>query len=308
MKLIADAGSTKVEWILFGANIIVDDHSHITESEYESNVAPIKDSSVVKKFKTAGINPITMTAEEIRDIIYNNVYDELHHHAELIVDVHYFGAGCRGGKFNNMISDALKEILPNASIEVDSDMVGAAKALFGNNCGIACILGTGSNSCLFDGIKIVDQIPSLGFILGDEGSGSYLGKQLLGSIMKRQLPEEIIEKFEAKYHLTVDDIILKVYKGNAPNKFLASFVPFIIENIANLAIRKMVRDSFSVFFVRNILPYRDAEKLPIGFIGSVAYYLKDILCESASANNLSISKILASPTEGLIEHYSSLIN
>ena len=185
-----------------------------------------------------------------------------------------------------------------------TDLLAAARALCGHQPGIACILGTGSNSCYYDGEKIVDNVSPLGYILGDEGSGAVLGKLLVGDVLKKQLPEELCEKFLKQYELDRLIIIQKVYKQPGANRFLASVTPFLIQNIEEPAIHRLVLNSFKSFFVRNIANYDNYKNLPVNFIGSIAHYYQDVLREAAVAVDCHIGTIIKSPMEGLIAFHS----
>jgi N-acetylglucosamine kinase-like BadF-type ATPase len=193
-------------------------------------------------------------------------------------------------------------------IEVASDMLGAARAICGHKPGIACILGTGSNSCSYDGERIVDNVSPLGFILGDEGSGAVLGKMLVADVLKRQLPETIIRRFHNKYQLTAAEIIDRVYRQKLPNRFLASFVPFLSENIEEPSVRALVKSSFRLFIRRNVLQYKDADLLPIGFVGSVAFYFRTPLQEVMKEEGLHLGNIIQAPSEGLVRYHATSNN
>ena len=175
----------------------------------------------------------------------------------------------------------------------------------GQKEGIACILGTGSNSCYYDGKEIVDNVSPLGYILGDEGSGAVLGKLLVGDVLKNQLPKELCDKFLAEYDLDRQKIIEGVYKKPAANRFLASLSPFLIKNIEEPAIHRLVLNAFKSFFVRNIENYKNYKSMPVNFVGSVAFYYKDVLAEAAKALDITIGTIIKSPMEGLVKYHSN---
>lgn len=182
-------------------------------------------------------------------------------------------------------------------------MLGAARGLCGHEYGIVCIMGTGSNSCLYNGEKFIANVSPLGFILGDEGSGAVLGKLLVGDLLKNQLGEELKEKFLKKFELTPADIIDRVYRKPFPNRFLASLSPFIAENIQNPGIRSLVKGSFLAFLRRNVMQYENYQMQKVNFIGSIAYYYKDILTEAVQECGLHMGKIMKAPMEGLIEYH-----
>ena len=200
------------------------------------------------------------------------------------------------------IADSLPVI---GNIKANSDMLAAAHGLCGQEAGIACILGTGSNSCFYNGKEIVSNISPLGFILGDEGSGAVLGKLLVGDILKNQLPATLKEEFLKQFDLTPPEIIDRVYRQPFPNRFLASLSPFIAQHLEEPAIRQLVMNSFIAFFRRNVMQY-DYKQYPVHFIGSIAYCYKEILQDAARQTGIQIGKILQSPMEGLIQYHSQL--
>lgn len=181
-------------------------------------------------------------------------------------------------------------------------MLAAARGLCGHEAGIACVLGTGSNSCYYDGKEIVNNISPLGFILGDEGSGAVLGKLLVGDMLKNQLPAALKEEFMKQFDLTAAEIIDRVYRQPFPNRFLASLSPFMVQHLEEPAIHSLVLNSFIAFLRRNVMQY-DYRKYPVHFIGSIAYCYKNILQEAAAETGISLGKILRSPMEGLIQYH-----
>jgi N-acetylglucosamine kinase-like BadF-type ATPase len=201
------------------------------------------------------------------------------------------------------MTSLLQEAFPHAKqVEAHSDLLGAARALCGHNYGIASILGTGANSCLYDGKAIVRNTPALGYILGDEGSGGVLGKHFLHELYKGVLSENIRSEFEQEYGLTMADVIQRVYREPMPNRFLASFAPFIHRHLSDAAVTRLVVDNFRDFFRYNIRPYGHPE-MPVSFVGSMAWYFRDQLAEAADAEGFCLGKILQSPIEGLITYH-----
>jgi N-acetylglucosamine kinase-like BadF-type ATPase len=278
MILIADCGSTKIDWCL------------------------IENSKVVKQVFTCGMNAIMLTQDEMAERIKNELVPEM---AEYKIDeIYFYGAGCINDAVCGNVAAAIRQNIPAETIEVHTDLLAAARALCGRRPGIACIMGTGSNSCYYDGEKIVDNVSPLGFILGDEGSGAVLGKLLLGDVLKNQLPKELCEKFLAQYNLDRITIIQRVYKEPQANRFMASVTPFLIQNIEEPSIHRLVLNSFKSFFVRNIAQYPGYKDLQVNFIGSIAYYYKDVLSEAAAAVDCTIGTIIKSPMEGLIRFHS----
>ena len=277
MMLIADSGSTKTDWCV------------------------ILDNTPIKRIGTKGLNPFFQSEEEIQQELTHSLLPQL---PEGTIDsVYFYGAGCTPEKaptLRRAIADSLPVV---GNIKAYSDMLAAARGLCGREAGITCILGTGSNSCFYDGKEIVNHISPLGFILGDEGSGAVLGKLLVGDILKNQLSPAIKEVFLKQFALTVPEIIDRVYRQPFPNRFLASLSPFIAQHLEEPGIRQLVLGSFIAFLRRNVMQY-DYTQYPAHFIGSVAHCYKEILQEAAQETGIRIGKILQSPMEGLIQYHS----
>ena len=281
MKLVVDSGSTKTDWGFF--NTVYD----------------------LKAVKTQGINPCHQSEEEIRSIIRNELLPNTQNlDLAAITEVFYYGAGCATQSICEQMAALLKEFIPNAAIAVDSDMLGAARALCGHAEGVACVLGTGSNSCLYNGKEIVDQVPSLGYILGDEGSSAALGRRLIGDCLKRQLPESVSHEFLERYSLTKEIIIESVYRKPLPNRFIAGFAPFVYEKRAIPEVHKMIIQCFSEFFTRNVINYHKPW-LPVHFVGSLAGSFAEELKETADSLGMTIGKIEASPMSGLVDYHAT---
>ena len=277
MMLIADSSSTKTDWCV------------------------ILDNTPIKRIGTKGLNPFFQSEEEIQQELTHSLLPQL---PEGTIDsVYFYGAGCTPEKaptLRRAIADSLPIV---GNIKAYSDMLAAARGLCGREAGITCILGTGSNSCFYDGKEIVNHISPLGFILGDEGSGAVLGKLLVGDILKNQLSPAIKEAFLKQFDLTVPEIIDRVYRQPFPNRFLASLSPFIAQHLEEPGIRQLVLGSFIAFLRRNVMQY-DYTQYPAHFIGSVAHCYKEILQEAAQETGIRIGKILQSPMEGLIQYHS----
>jgi len=279
-KLIADAGSTKLEWALLAS-----------------------DSTVLSSFTSDGINALLADTDSIMSS-FKAACSKLPEGTP-VEEIHYYGAGCATPAICDKISEALTEVWKGAQTFVYSDLLGAARSLFGKKSGIACILGTGSNSCLYDGDRIVNQIPSLGFILGDEGSGAALGKRLVSDAFKLQLPENIREKFLEKYSLTLPEILDRVYRQSTPNRFLASFVPFLSENLWNPHIYSLVLEELTQFIRRNVAMYPRAHSLELSFTGSIAFHFDKILKEAAASLGYRVTSITETPMKGLIDYHGN---
>lgn len=279
MILIADCGSTKIDWCV------------------------VENGKVVKQIYTCGMNAVMLTEEEMAERIGNELMPELGD--DKIDAVYFYGAGCINEEVCGNVANAIRKHLPDAgTIDVHTDLLAAARALCGHNPGIACIMGTGSNSCYYDGEKICDNVSPLGYILGDEGSGAVLGKILIGDVLKNQLPKHLCEKFLKEFELDRMTIIRRVYKEPQGNRFLASVAPFLIRNIEEPAIHTLVLNAFKAFFVRNIAQYQGYRDLKVNFIGSIAYYYREVLEEAATACECTVGTIIQSPMEGLIRFHS----
>lgn len=277
MILLADGGSTKVDWCLVDHGILK------------------------KRIFTKGANPFFRTTEDISKEIGHALIPELK--GDKIDAVYFYGAGCAFPEKNDIVRAAIAENIDTDVIEVESDLFGTAVGLCGDKAGIVCILGTGSNSCFYDGHKIVENVSPLGFILGDEGSGAVLGRLFVGSCLKNQFNPEIKEAFLKYINLSVPQILDRVYKQSMPNRFLASVCPFIRENIQEKAIHDLVYNAFSDFFKKNVMQY-DYKNYKVSFTGSVAYHFKDVLVEVAKDLGIDLGIIVQSPMDGLIGFYS----
>ena len=281
MILIADCGSTKIDWCLLNNN------------------------KVEKQVFTLGVNAVMLTEEEMRQRFAEQLMPELSDYAASIDAVYFYGAGCLAAEVCGNVARAIRANIPAPVIEVYTDLLAAARALCGHKPGIACIMGTGSNSCLYDGSSIVANVSPLGFILGDEGSGAVLGRLFLGDVLKKQLPAEVCVRFLDEYNLDLLGIIKRVYKEPQPNRFLASVTPFISKNIVVPEIHELVLNSFRAFFRRNVKQYEAYRQLEVNFIGSIAYYFRDVLAEAAETEGCRIGNIVKSPMEGLIKFHAN---
>ena len=277
MRLIADRGSTKVDW------------------------RAILEDGTVKSISTEGINPVFQTKDYIVDIFKTKLLPEL---GPDVKEIFFYGAGILSAELSQTLSDAFREVFPQSVCYAASDILAAARALCGREAGIACILGTGGNTSFYDGNEIVKGVKAGGFILGDEASGGVLGKKLVSDFIKGLLPKEIEEEFVKRYDLDYPKIVAKVYKEPLPSRFLASFSPFINEFRSHPHIDNLLRTSFDEFITRNIYQY-DYKNYSVNLVGSVAYYYQDILKEVAEKRGVTIGKILKTPIEGLIEYHKN---
>lgn len=277
MIIIADSGSTKTDWAL-------------------------ADGKGFRCVKTQGINPVLMDSEAIAEVVRGELLPQLG--TSGVKGVHFYGAGVRDDMKQKM-AEAFASVIECADMKFDSDLLGAAHALCGHQEGIACILGTGANSCLYDGRQIVANTPALGFILGDEGGGAALGKRFLNAIFKGELPAEVRDAYLESTRLTLADIIRKVYREPMPNRFLASTSLFIGQHIGREDIRQLVIENFRLFFRRNIVPY-GRHDLPVNFVGSVAFYYEKLLREAAREEQFEVGTVMKSPLEGLVSYVMSI--
>ncbi len=281
MILIADSGSTKTDWALVPSHL----------SPLTSHHSPLT---------TQGLNPYHLSPEAISGVLRGELLPQLPEGR--VERVYFYGSGVTPGMQPRMAS-LLGEAFPSAAtVEAQSDLLGAARALCGRSEGIACILGTGSNSCLFDGERILQNTPALGYILGDEGSGAVLGRRFLNALYKGGLSEEIKRDFEATLGLTMAGVIERVYRQPLANRFLASLSEFIHSRIGDDAVRELVVEAFEAFFTRNIVPY-GRPGLPVSFVGSIAHYYEAELREAARRRQFSIGTILRSPLEALVAYH-----
>lgn len=280
MIVIADSGSTKTEWCFVENGVITE--------------------SVVSR----GINPYFESEENICTEI-KSVFAKFNF-AEKISAIYFYGAGCTPQKSDIVKSAISKSVGDEILIDINSDLLGAARALFGKERGVACILGTGSNSCLYNGEFIEKNISPLGFILGDEGSGAVIGKHFIGSLLKNQFGEDFKYKFLSECNLSADEIIERVYRTPFPNRFLASLSPFISKHISDEKIYSLILNCFKEFFKRNVMQY-EYKNLKVAFIGSVAFHYKEILIEAAKEFDIRIDKIEGSPINGLVKFHKSAV-
>ncbi len=281
MILIADSGSTKCAWKL---------------------VFP---SGRLVSIYTSGVNPFFRSTESIYEELAIELLTKI---TATVGDIYFYGSGILNEEKADVVRLALQKLFPGARIELFSDVVAASRSLFGNSAGIACILGTGSNACLYDGQKVVGGISPLGFILGDEGSGAVLGKKLLGDFFKEVMPEPLRKKFAQKYQLTRAEVLQRVYKSEKPNFYLASFAPFLSEEFSSDYVQQLVKSSLIEFFERNVTKISGYESHSIGFVGSIAFHFKSIVEEICERYRLPCKAILQEPMENLVKYHQNIIN
>lgn len=279
MKWIIDAGSTKMEWILLDGEAVKD------------------------RFTTEGFNPNYSDRQDLEKMVSSV---ETCHGVSLqneIQSIHYYGTGCGSEQNCLLIKEVFQNHFPHAEIHVTHDLLAACHAVLGHDKGIACILGTGSNSCVYDGEKIVDRAVSLGYLLGDEGSGMHIGREVVRAYFYGFMPEDLRQVFEATYHLELEDFINRLYHEGQPSRYLASFAKFAGENQTHPYIRGLVKGCFKAFIEAFALRYSDCKSLKVSFIGSVAFYFQDILMESLSDYGLTMGIVIQTPAEGLVSYH-----
>lgn len=275
MILVADSGSSKTDWMGYTAD------------------GPIT-------FSTPGINPYFLNAQDILKLISKK--KEIVNYTEQIKEIYFFGAGCSSPDKHEVISNGLSMVFPHAFISVDHDLIGSAYATCGHKKGLTCILGTGSNISYYDGHAVHNGKHGLGYILGDEGSGTWFGKKLITSFLYKTMPDDLRSAFEHAYAVDKETIITQVYQNTFPNAYLASFSPFMSAHIEHHFIQQLLTDGFQVFIDSNIKDYPDYKTLDCHFVGSIAYYYQDILRKVCETNQIHVGKILQKPIEGIYQY------
>ena len=276
MKLIADSGSTKTDWLLLD-----------------------KDKKI--SFQTGGINPLFLTEENIKKEIQKAFPADVSFSD--IRALYFYAAGCSTKERCFSLQQLLQTIFTKAEISTESDLLGAARALFQHEKGLACILGTGSNSCVYDGKEIVQNVTSLGYILGDEGSGAHIGKNFLIALLNNELPQEVLSDFEKEFSLEAEEIVQQLYTADYPSRFLASFAPFVAKHLQITAVANIVEESFALFFKHQIDKYK-YQNLPIAFVGSIAWNFQTQLSKELQKRNFEAPLYLSKPIEKLAEYHA----
>jgi len=279
MILIADSGTTKTEWCI------------------------ITDNGTTESLITPGINPFYQEAENITSILQREFTA-----AKKFDAIYFYGAGCINLEKQDIVRKSLLQIFETSNIFIGSDLLAAAHSLCQDQPGVACILGTGSNSCYYNGSEIEANVSPLGFILGDEGSGAVLGKKLVGDILKKQLPQILINEFFETYQTTAAEILENVYKKPFPSRYLANYTKFLSKNINHPEIENIVIVSFREFVTRNLLQYPGIERTPIHFTGSIAFYFEVQLRKAIEEQHLVLGNIERAPMNGLIKYHNSKIS
>ncbi|OIR12817.1 BadF/BadG/BcrA/BcrD ATPase family protein [mine drainage metagenome] len=277
VKLIADSGATKCEWCLL-------------------------QNGKKKTILTQGISPYFLNGQQIISLLQKELLPKLK--LTEVNEIYFYGTGLSNPNNSKIIKQSLKKIFPSAAIEVNTDLLAAARALCGNKKGIACILGTGSNSCYYNGKKIVKNSPGLGYILGDEGSGAYLGKKVIQHYLYNTFDADLMARFDAKFTTNTVEILEKVYKEPLANRYLATFAVFLAENRGHYMIENIIEDGLNDFFFTHLYKFRESWIMPINFIGSVAFGFKDILQELCGTYELELGNVLKKPMDGLVKYHA----
>ncbi|MES2559265.1 MAG: ATPase [Bacteroidota bacterium] len=278
MKLVVESGSTKADWAL------VNEAGNISAT-----------------FDTMGFNPFFHTSEFIGKEIRKNT--ELTSMASSVNEIFFYGAGCSSDHFKQIVAHGLMLVFNQASIHVDHDLVAAAYSTYQGKPCISCIIGTGSNSCYFDGHTLSEEVPALAYILGDEGSGSYLGKRLLTDYLYKKLPQDITDDFEDSYILSKAIIFENVYQKPHANVYLASFTPFVSKHKAHPYFHQIVYEGMKLFLENHVCCFPNYKNTPVHFVGSVAYHFSEILQEAAKDLDVTVSSIIKHPVEHLVDYH-----
>lgn len=283
MILIADSGSTKTEW------------------------RTILPDGTIGQAKTAGCNPNHQTTADITATLKNELLGQLPSGSP--EEIFFYGAGCSSEKSKNIVREAFSAVFPAAALVVESDLLAAARALCLNESGIACILGTGANSCLFDGEKIVENIPALGYVIGDEGSGTDLGKKVVADYLRKGMPEHLAARFSKRFpDISADIVCDRIYRQPLAKPYLASFSRFLFHNLKEPYCYQLVYDSFTNFLQRNVAKYSDYQQYPVHFVGSIAFYYGNILRQAATDQGMRVGRILEGPIAGLTLYHGGEVS
>ncbi len=275
IKLIADSGATKAEWSLMG-------------------------NGKTKTIFTQGISPYFLSSEEIKNLLLKELRPKINIKVD---EIYFYGTGLFDPENGKMIKKILKQGFPGSIVFAGDDMLGAARALCGSKKGIACNLGTGTFSCYYNGKKIVKSRPGPGYILGDEGSGAYLGKKVIQYYLYEIFDEDLNYRFNEKYSTNRAEILNNVYRKPFPNRYLASFALFLAENRGHYMVENILEDGLNDFFFYHLTKYPEVWKLPVNFVGSVAYGFRDVLKNLCNSYEFELGKVLKNPMKGLVEYH-----
>lgn len=274
--LIADSGSTKCEWCLVG---------------------PRKTTI----YFTQGMSPYFLTSDQMEQVISKELCSQLKKNVP--DEIHFYGTGNKNPDNSKKMKGILQKVFPDSKITVDHDLLAAARALCLHEPGIACILGTGSNSCTFNGKKITRNSPGLGYVLGDEGAGSFLGKKVIQYYLYDIFEKDLKEKFDEKYKTHASEILVNVYQKPLPNRYLAGFALFLGENRGHYMIENIIEDGLNDFFYNHVSRYKESNRYPVHFTGGVAYHFRDVVLALCEAYGMRAGTILKNPMEGLVRYH-----
>ena len=277
MILVIDSGSTKAEWIFLDGE------------------------TVGKRLLTEGFNPNYSDLQTLDNLVGTCCGASLRGN---IQSIHYYGTGCGNEQNCQLIKGVFHRHFPDAEISVTHDLMAACHAVLGREKGIACILGTGSNACVYDGNDITERAVSLGYLVGDEGSGMHIGREVARAYFYGFMPDDLRQSFDATYHLQLQDFIHNLYHSGQPSRYLASFAKFAGDNQGHPYVHDLVKRCFQAFVEAFLLRFEDCKSLKVSFIGSIAYHFKDVLRESLSENGLTMGAVMQAPAEGLIEYFA----
>lgn len=276
VQLIADSGSTKCEWVLLN-------------------------NGKKKTIITSGISPYFMTSEQVVELLNTQLLPKIKNVA--IEQLHFYGTGLANAENVALVKQSFKQVFKGVKLNFNTDLLAAARALCGTSKGIACILGTGSNSCYFNGKKIVKNSPGIGYVLGDEGSGAYLGKKVIQYFLYNTFDEDLRSRFDARFETNSKQILENVYRKPLPNRYLAGFAIFLAENRGHYMVENIIEDGLNDFFFNHLYKYRESWTLPIQFIGSIAFGFKDVLQDLCNTYELELGKVMQTPMQGLIAYH-----
>lgn len=282
MILIADSGGSKTDWRL------------------------VLNNGSIEQASSPGFNPYYQPIEDLRRIVQEILLPKIPG-GEEVKEIYFYGAGVSSEKNQLSIKNAFLEFFPKSQIEIGWDLLAAARALCGNEPGIACIMGTGSNSCLYDGKNIIDNVANLGWILADEGSGANIGRKFLVDYLRKKLPDALAKQFHARFPFTREEFLEKVYQEEKPSAFLASFARFIFQHLKEPYCYQLIYSSFAEFYENNVMKYENYQNLKVHFTGSIAFYFSDILRQVANDKGITVKNILEGPIAGLTLYHTQKV-
>lgn len=282
MILIADSGGSKTDWRL------------------------ILQDGKIEQASSPGFNPYYQPIEDLKRIVQEILLPKIPKN-EKVKEIYFYGAGVSSEKNQLSIKTAFLEFFPQSQIEIGWDLLAAARALCGNEPGIACIMGTGSNSCLYDGKNIIDNVANLGWILADEGSGANIGRKFLVDYLRKKLPDNLAKQFHARFPFSREEFLEKVYQEEKPSAFLASFARFIFQHLKEPYCYQLIYSSFAEFYENNVMKYENYQNLKVHFTGSIAFYFSDILRQVANDKGITVKNILEGPIAGLTLYHTQKV-